>query len=109
MNNTARKVIPPNCLEVGLSTDETEVIINHPELTPSPDGRGGYLVFSPQQARDLANLLLRKARECKPTVGETGCSLCAMGMNSFTDPDTGNKMHARNGTVTLCSAQKVGG
>jgi hypothetical protein len=38
---------------------------------------------------------------------ETGCGLCAMGMNSFIDPDTGNRMHARNGTVTLCCALKA--
>lgn len=38
---------------------------------------------------------------------KTQCSLCATGMNSFTDPDTGKKMHARNGTVVLCSAQKT--
>lgn len=58
--------VPPGCLEVGLSMDEREVIINHPELTPSPDGRGAHIVFSPQQARDLAALLVRKAGECKP-------------------------------------------
>ncbi|MDB6104116.1 MAG: hypothetical protein JWO52_4115 [Gammaproteobacteria bacterium] len=57
--------IPPYCLEVGLSMDEREVIINHPELTPNPDGSGGHIVFSPQQARDLAKLLLQKAKECK--------------------------------------------
>jgi hypothetical protein len=57
--------IPTNCLEVGLSTDERDVIVNHPELTPNPDGQGGHIVFSPQQARDFAALLLRKAAECK--------------------------------------------
>lgn len=35
---------------------------------------------------------------------KTECSLCASGMNSFTDPATGKKMHARNGVVSLCSA-----
>ena len=58
-------VVDPGVLDVGLSMDECDVIINHPELTPSPDGRGGHIVFSPQQARDFAALLLRKARECK--------------------------------------------
>jgi hypothetical protein len=33
------------------------------------------------------------------------CGLCAEGMNSFTDPDTGKKMHARNGVVTVCTAE----
>jgi hypothetical protein len=63
---TDELVIPPYCLEVGLSMDEREVIINHPELTPSPDGCGGHIVFSPEQARSLARLLLQKAQECKP-------------------------------------------
>jgi hypothetical protein len=46
-------------------------------------------------------------REKEPHGNETGCALCAEGMNSFIDPDTGNRMHARNGTVTLCSALKA--
>jgi len=33
------------------------------------------------------------------------CALCAEGMNSFADPATGNRMHARNGVVTVCTAQ----
>lgn len=53
-------------LEVGLSTDFREVIVNHPELIPSPDGRGGHFTFTPQQARDFAALLVRKADECRP-------------------------------------------
>lgn len=57
--------VPPGCLEVGLSMDERDVIINHPELTPNPDGHGGHIVFSPEQARSLAHLLLQKASECK--------------------------------------------
>lgn len=59
------KELPTYALEVGLSMDEREVIINHPELTPNPDGTGGHIIFSPQQARDLAALLVRKADECK--------------------------------------------
>lgn len=38
---------------------------------------------------------------------ETECSLCASGMNSFTDPNTGKIMHARNGAVVPCSAEKA--
>jgi len=36
---------------------------------------------------------------------KAGCALCAEGMNSFADPATGNRMHARNGVVTVCTAQ----
>lgn len=34
---------------------------------------------------------------------KAGCALCAEGMNSFSDPTTGNRMHARNGVVTVCT------
>lgn len=37
-----------------------------------------------------------------------GCGLCAAGMNSFIDPDTGNSMHARNGVVTICGSHEPG-
>jgi hypothetical protein len=39
------------------------------------------------------------------TPEKAGCALCAEGMNSFADPATGNRMHARNGVVTVCTAQ----
>lgn len=58
--------VPPGCLEVGISADEREIIVNHPEMIPSPDGRGGHIVFSPQQALDFAETMLRKIAECKP-------------------------------------------
>lgn len=51
-------------LEVGLSPDERDVVVNHPEMTPNPGGEGGHIVFSPQQARDFAALMLKKAGEC---------------------------------------------
>lgn len=46
-------------LEVGLN-DNDEVVINHPDLKPDEDGVG-HIVFSPQQARNLAMLLLKHA------------------------------------------------
>lgn len=49
-------------LEVGLSADGKEVIVNHPDLQPDAQGVG-HIVFSPREARDLALLLLRKADE----------------------------------------------
>ncbi len=48
---------------------------------------------------------MRVAIGNKQLPGEPGCSLCAFGMNSFIDPDTGNRIHVRNGVARLCSAQ----
>jgi hypothetical protein len=56
---------PEKYLEVGLTSDEREVVINHPDLQPDANGVG-HIVFSAAQARHLAKLLLRKADECKP-------------------------------------------
>jgi hypothetical protein len=39
-----------------------------------------------------------------PASEKAECALCAEGVNSFSDPTTGNRMHARNGVVTVCSA-----
>ncbi len=47
-------------LEVGLSEDGKEVIVNHPDLKPDENGVG-HIVFSPTQAISLALLLLEKA------------------------------------------------
>jgi hypothetical protein len=46
-------------LEVG-TTGKGEVVINHPDLDPDPDGVG-HIVFSVAQARNLAELLLKHA------------------------------------------------
>lgn len=51
-------------LEVGLSEDWTEVIVNHPALLVDEHGVG-HIVFSPKEAIHLGNLLLKKASECK--------------------------------------------
>jgi hypothetical protein len=48
-------------LEVG-TTGKGEVVVNHPDLEPDADGVG-HIVFSVEQARDLANLLLSKAAD----------------------------------------------
>jgi hypothetical protein len=55
---------PEKYLEVGLSIDSREVVVNHP-LQPHESGIG-HIVFSPAQARAFAKLLLRKADECRP-------------------------------------------
>jgi hypothetical protein len=46
-------------LEVGRNENH-EVVINHPDLKPDENGVG-HIVFSPRQARNLANLLLKHA------------------------------------------------
>ncbi len=50
------------CLEVGLDPDTGEIVINHPDLQPDKNGVG-HIVFSANQARNLAVLLLNKAIE----------------------------------------------
>ena len=50
-------------LEVGLSEDGREVIVNHTDVQPDENGCG-HIVFSPNQAIHLAHLLLKKAAEC---------------------------------------------
>src|ERR1035438_2791117 len=46
-------------LEVG-PNDKNEVVINHPDLHPDENGVG-HIVFSPNQARNLAELLIKHA------------------------------------------------
>lgn len=50
-------------LEVGRN-DQHEVVINHPDLKPDENGVG-HIVFSPRQARHLANLLIKHAAWCE--------------------------------------------
>ncbi len=49
-------------LEVG--TLDGEVVVNHPDLQPDANGIG-HIVFSPDQARNLGYLLIRKAEEAE--------------------------------------------
>lgn len=48
-------------LEVG-TNGKGEFVINHPDLKPDADGVG-HIVFSPDQARHLALILLKKGDE----------------------------------------------
>lgn len=48
-------------LEVG-ANDQGEVVINHPDLKPDENGVG-HIVFSPEQARNLARLLFKHSNE----------------------------------------------
>ena len=50
-----------NILEVG-TNGRGEVVINHPDLQPDENGVG-HIVFSVEQARNLANLLQSKAAD----------------------------------------------
>lgn len=51
-------------LQVGLSEDMTEVVVNHPDLEPDENGVG-HIVFSIAEARNLARLLNEKARSLR--------------------------------------------
>ena len=53
-------------LEVGCN-EQNEVVINHPDLKPDENGVG-HIVFSANQARSLAQSLLRKAAEADAAV-----------------------------------------
>lgn len=53
---------PKGFLEVGHSNGE--VIINHPDLRPDANGVG-HIVFSPEEARGLADLLRKNAEEAE--------------------------------------------
>jgi hypothetical protein len=54
MSETSAGVLEVGCNEQG------EVVINHPDLKPDADGVG-HIVFSPDQARNLAKLLTKHA------------------------------------------------
>jgi hypothetical protein len=62
------ELISENTLEVGTS-GAGEVVINHPDLRPDKDGVG-HIVFSVEQARDLANLLLSKSADAAVERGD---------------------------------------
>ncbi len=51
-------------LEVGIDPDSFEIIVNHPDLKPDENGVG-HIVFSVNQARNLAYLLIRKSNEAE--------------------------------------------
>jgi hypothetical protein len=55
-------------LEVG-TNGNGEVVINHPDLMPDKDGVG-HIVFSVEQARNLANLLLSKSADAAVERGD---------------------------------------
>ena len=57
-----------NTLEVG-TNGHGEVIINHPDLQPDEEGIG-HIVFSVEQARNLATLLMLKAADAALERGE---------------------------------------
>jgi hypothetical protein len=50
-------------LEVG-HNEQGEVVINHPDLKPDENGVG-HIVFSVEQARNLASLLLKRAGDAE--------------------------------------------
>lgn len=61
-NGIARPDRVAGTLQVGVSEDGRDVVVNHPKLAVDADG-AGYLKFSPMQARHFAASLLVKASE----------------------------------------------
>lgn len=55
-------------LEVG-TDGHGEVVVNHPDLEPDENGVG-HIVFSVEEARNLANLLLSKAADAAVERGD---------------------------------------
>jgi hypothetical protein len=60
--------IAKNTLEVG-TNGKGEVVINHPDLEPDENGVG-HIVFSVEQARSLANLMMAKAADAAVERGD---------------------------------------
>lgn len=54
---------PDGFLEVGSTEDGQHVILNHPAIDVDENGCG-HILFSPEQARALAALLLECADDC---------------------------------------------
>jgi hypothetical protein len=50
---------------VGLTTDQREIVVNHPQLLTDENGCG-HIVFSAAQARNLAQLLNKHADTIDP-------------------------------------------
>ncbi len=55
--------VPKYMLEVG-SDGLGNVVVNHPDLEPDENGVG-HIVFSPEQARKFAKLLMSKALDAE--------------------------------------------
>lgn len=60
--------IATGTLEVG-TNGHGEVVINHPDLQPDSDGVG-HIVFSVEQARSLADLLMAKSADAAVERGD---------------------------------------
>lgn len=61
-DDTQRRLTGGGYLEVGISPDGAEVVVNHPDLQPDQNGVG-HIVFTSHQARHFALLLIKKANE----------------------------------------------
>lgn len=59
---------PKGFLEVG-TNGKGEVVVNHPDLEPDEKGVG-HIVFSVEEARNLANLLMSKAADASVERGD---------------------------------------
>lgn len=57
----------PGMLEIGVSADGSEVIMNMP-YTPDEGTGFVHFAFTPRQALNTAAVFIKKAKECKATV-----------------------------------------
>jgi hypothetical protein len=60
--------IAMNTLEIG-TNGKGKVVVNHPDLEPDENGVG-HIVFSVEQARNLANLLMSRAADAAVERGD---------------------------------------
>lgn len=100
-------------LEVG-SNGKGKVVVNHPDLEPDENGVG-HIVFSPEEARNLARILLEKAdiaqREAIPPADRSKRCMTdgspELPREEYTqiDPATGQQ----KGYVALCPTERAKG
>jgi hypothetical protein len=97
--------IQRNTLEVG-TTGKGEVVINHPDLEPDENGIG-HIIFSVEQARSLANLLMSKSADAAAERGDfkTTMTNYSRRLWSVIDPRTGMQKD-RAATVLVREVRK---
>jgi len=73
-------------LEVG-TNGRGEVVINHPDLRPDAEGFG-HIVFSVEEARNLANLLLSKSADAVVERGDIKTTFTNHSRRMWSEPET---------------------
>jgi hypothetical protein len=99
-------------LEVG-TNGSGEVVVNHPDLEPDENGVG-HIVFSPEQARNLAEILSAKAddaeRENVPPVDRSKrCTLHGMDPRGPEHREIESSTGMQKDYVVLCPDERAKG